>query len=615
MRLGNVVLSFLLVATALAARPVPADAAARQVVVEGRVVDSHGDPVGGATVVAVDVRDRKRVQVTTAGAGGRFQGTVPATGTFFLEVCEGRRGGPGCAAMPDALPVFLGPDQQVVTPLLLESYFSPGDRRIEVGRVVLRHRAARLTVITDRSPRTDVSLQSDAPESQGIVPSLPATGLVASEGGVRWRVGSVAPGAYVVHAYSDRANLGPSSYAIHLEPGHNRLDLSGPGPSVSGTVTRDGVPVADEPVRLQRTSRGLSVLWCGNQAVARTDGQGHYLVDEVPKGTYRVSVGGVGQETPYAVADVDVAGRHSQPVADLAIASDEAGRTTGTAPAADGQTAEDRAKQVVSVRDIAGDPKLSRLIGTVPVDPATGAFVIDGLPAGDYGLESSWAPRQAAWTTVTVGEGQTVDATFDPPPVGTGRLTIDLPPGAYYVEMAPSLPAWVPSGSRSARNADDEGRVVIEDQPFGTYDVEASDGEFLTALPQEVAFTHDDQSVTIEQGPRPGEIAGVLTLPDSGRPAPRPGVVRSIFCQRLEGGNHYGQDLGYFYTRRGSTFGSTSLRPGTWTCRPNVPTDGHGLRNGMGNWRLPYYYPPSAPFEVRAGEVTHLDLPLDLRKP
>jgi hypothetical protein len=193
MRLGSLVFSTVLLTTALAAAPgAAADAAARPVPVEGRVVDRQGDPVRGATVVAVDVQDRSRQLIAKTSADGRFEATLAPKGRFYVEVCEGS-GRAGCAALPSLLPVYVGPDERAVTPLLLTSSFPRSGRRIDLGRVALRHRAARITVTVDAGRPSVVHILGAEPRGRVVVPERPwATLDGRRSGGVR-RIGGLVP--------------------------------------------------------------------------------------------------------------------------------------------------------------------------------------------------------------------------------------------------------------------------------------------------------------------------------------------------------------------------------------------------------------------------------------
>ncbi len=341
-------------------------------VIEGFVVDARGHPAAGAEVHV----GSKEPTLTTTGSGGGFAVEV-APGSHFVSA---RRGGEAGA---------------LATPVILSAGKTVRDVRIQLGQSAALEGSvvARGTGAPIASARVEVSPHGKSGDF----------GRAVTDDRGRFSLEGLAPGSYDLLVRAEGFTPLPRR-ALTVASGERfplTLSLIGTG-AVEGFV-RDGTgrPMPGAQVVGHDFWGGM---WGLTPAEARTDGEGHYLLEGLSAGSVNLvarpagATIGVGQ-----VVDIPEGGLARQ---DFTL--EEPGTVEGQIRAARGELTTEPLMVLASPRGRAGAALTD--FRPIAVD-ATGAFRMT-LQPGSYELSVSlaehWPFGDSESTTVEIEPGKTV---------------------------------------------------------------------------------------------------------------------------------------------------------------------------------------------------------------
>lgn len=429
--------------------------------ISGHVYATDGGTVAGATVVAMSFEVAGNV-LSTAGStksddSGRFELALPE-GTYQLNASIEGYGATSTTAHSG----------QTVSLVLPRSGAIEGRVLDERGEPVRRFSIDVLSAVTedDPAPPPLFSRVFESQDGSFRIAQLPAWVIV-----VRATAADHAP------AFSPPVTVGPTAVEkleLTLSKGCN---LTGHAVDPSG-APQPGVFVDAESLV---AAGQMSDLALEAAAQAQTDGDGSFLLPNVPKG--KIAVRGYDGANAVSTVNVEVSDCNNLPPVKLVMSP--GGSLSGVARGADGEP-------------LAG-ARLTlahRPIGFVnAVSDAKGRFRFDQLPAGAVRLMVQHAERVKV-VDVSIEEGKETEQDVALPPEGDGEIRGRVTAGGrplqgVRVMLATPLPS---------------------DRSIGLYyPVTAEDGSFrVSALPPGVYMVSVETTVTGD-GVRvkPGEVATV----------------------------------------------------------------------------------------------------------
>lgn len=368
--------------------------------IHGFIYDAEGRPDSGRSIMAF-----------TQGANARGQNTTTSDerGEFTLERLQ-----PGTyqvMAQPD-----MGKLQQEMeksdnpSPASFMKMMEMGSATVVDGEVT--------KIVLGAPPEAPVRVfgrvtKSGQPVDGGMVTVMREGGSVldnfepadVKEDGSYELVIDGAGRATVVYTRAGFGRSGSEFPVVIPERTEYRLDLALPGGAIVGQVLgKDGGPLKELMVSLERKTGLPTVTGMGMGNMERTDAEGRFRFEDLEAGVYDLRAGGAsffgggGEFAATVVPDIEVQDGVDTP--ELRVRLGKAGEVAGRVTGPDG---EPRAGVALYVRDASG--ALLARVSSVSTD-ANGRFVYKGLPAGEVFVEARGKGVAADPVRVTVREDE-----------------------------------------------------------------------------------------------------------------------------------------------------------------------------------------------------------------
>jgi uncharacterized GH25 family protein len=479
--------------------------------ISGRVIESTGTPVAGATV-------RPSVNVTSPeewnqGFGNVFAISVAtlADGSFKLEGLLPHKAYTVSATQKDHAP---GASKGIVV-----------ERRgsVEGIEITLPPGATIRGRITDASGSTGIagaSVQAqlerqEESENRFFVQNNQGPSAAASDSEGNYILKALAAGSYTVRVQA-KDRMSASRTGVEVEEGGTAsgIDLVlGAGETLRGKVVdSDGAPVAGADVQISSNE----------SAQTRTDAEGKFQATGVPKGSVSVNVSKQGFEQSSAQVKA--------PGPEVQVTLQRSAKIRGNIHAPDQETYKNY--QVAAVQKRGSEENDWGNWRYSQRNDATGAFEVS-VGEGTWIIQATmqnFAPGETE--PITVKAGDVVDSVVVEMKKGgeiagtvTDRATGDPIEGAQvsFVNQAPETQrAWRVFGNPGART-DAEGAFTLEGVLDGTYTIVASHANYAQGGASGIVVTSGRSSpVKVELGAG-GGIRG--TVIKNGSPVPNLEIV------------------------------------------------------------------------------------------
>lgn len=282
----------------------------------GHVVDTSGDPLRNAEVVAFDYNTGEHGYLSRTDSQGAFRMAVPVGPYFIVAIGNHAKGGTSDG-----------------TGYQFDAKQSPVQTGHTGLRFVLAGAGAITGVVTDSAGSPLRGVEVDAYDAPAYLASDASTGLVVLGGGAdeiahtnangRYRINGVAPGAVVPCFATGHASGGRSDAAGYVSRCDDRSAVSQVGhPTTVETVALDSAPrVAREPLgsmagtvsgptgkRLAGARVETENATGDSYAETRTNSRGHFVFRRLTPGRWEVCGG---HASAYGCAVVKVVAHHT----------------------------------------------------------------------------------------------------------------------------------------------------------------------------------------------------------------------------------------------------------------------------------------------------------------